>query len=123
MTTEKPDTTYNGWTNYETWNVALWLGNEEGSSRYWDAQAQECWDEADTPSANARLTGSEPFSREEKAVFSLSRVLESEVKDGAPDLRASMYSDLLSASLSEVNWHEIAEHYIDDADKTQTLED
>ena len=24
------DTTFNGWTNYETWNVALWLGNDEG---------------------------------------------------------------------------------------------
>ena len=27
--TSLSDTTYNGWTNYETWNVALWLGNDQ----------------------------------------------------------------------------------------------
>mgnify|MGYP005744283475 FL=1 len=24
------DTEYNGWTNYETWNVGLWLGGDAG---------------------------------------------------------------------------------------------
>ena len=24
------DTEYNGWTNYETWNAALWIGNDQG---------------------------------------------------------------------------------------------
>lgn len=28
--TNLTDQTYNGWTNYETWNVALWIGNDQG---------------------------------------------------------------------------------------------
>ena len=34
------DTTYNGWTNYETWNVALWIQNDEGLYHL----ARECGD-------------------------------------------------------------------------------
>lgn len=26
--------TYNGWTNYDTWNVALWFDNDEGLQDY-----------------------------------------------------------------------------------------
>lgn len=26
----KPEPLYNGWANYQTWNVALWLQNDEG---------------------------------------------------------------------------------------------
>ena len=31
-------TDYNGWKNYETWNVALWINNDEGLASF----ASEC---------------------------------------------------------------------------------
>jgi hypothetical protein len=34
------DISYNGWENYETWNVALWINNEEGLYEL----ARECGD-------------------------------------------------------------------------------
>ena len=40
METNKQEQKYNGWTNYETWNVALWIGNDEGLYRF----AKECRD-------------------------------------------------------------------------------
>jgi hypothetical protein len=40
------DGKYNGWANYETWNVALWVDNDEGLYNakphcYWTAQKVE----------------------------------------------------------------------------------
>lgn len=119
------DKTYNGWKNYETWNVALWLGNEQGSDEYWREQSREAWDAAEAPSANFRMTGREPFTREERAAFKLADQLKEHFEEASADMlesagqSASVWADLLSAALSEVDWREIAEHYIEDVDKTE----
>jgi len=34
------DISYNGWNNYETWNIALWINNTEGLYNL----AQDCGD-------------------------------------------------------------------------------
>jgi len=90
---------YNGWINYETWNVALWLDNEQGSY-------DECRD----------------MARNARDVYDLAKRLEAFVEEFKPDLGASMFSDLLSAALNEVDWQEIAEHYWTDTHEDEEEE-
>lgn len=97
---------YNGWANYETWNVALWMG-EDGN--YWAEIAQEVWDDAEADRS---------FTREERATLTLSDRLKDSHEENTPSV-TGVYADLLNAALSEVNWYEIAEHYIADVDKEE----
>ena len=94
---------YNGWTNYETWNAALWLGNEESSSRYCDELAQECYDKAiESPS----------FSRLENAAFDLGKRLNA-IFENETFPESGWMADAINTYLSEVNWYEIAQSYLE----------
>jgi hypothetical protein len=97
MNDENKPGNYNGWTNYETWAVKLWLDNEEPSYRYWTGRARE-------------LHGSYAAADE------LADELGDEVTEAAPDLGPSLYSDLLGAALSKVRWYEIAESYLEEVE-------
>ena len=35
---------YNGWTNWETWNVAMWIGNDEMLNRIMTLSAKGNWE-------------------------------------------------------------------------------
>lgn len=93
------DKGYNGWSNYETWNVKLWMDNDEGSYNYWKEQTLEAWEQEDHDLANT--------------VSRLADMLETEHKDNIPETSGT-YADLLGAALSEVDWHEIAESLVSD---------
>lgn len=105
---------YNGWTNYETWVVNLWMDNDEGSQNYWNGRAQEIYNEAEA---------SDYSTREQNAVRDLADEMKTQHDDTecdlleAANLSSSVWADLLNAALSEVNWYEIAEHYIENVDK------
>lgn len=98
---------YNGWYNYETWLVGLWIDNEEGSYNYWREMAQEVYDDA---------RADRTFTKEERAALDLSESLKQHFELEQPEV-TGFWADMLNAAMSEVNWHEIAEHYIDECDK------
>lgn len=107
-------TNYNGWTNYETWNAALWLGNEEGSSRYCDELAQEAYDQAEADKT---------FTRLEQAAFALAERLKSLFEDNEELPESGWMADAINTYLSEVNWHEIAETYLENVEQEETPEE
>jgi hypothetical protein len=93
-------TQYNGWTNYETWCIALHLSNEQCSYSRWRDQAWQALEQSlsdypdDLDRARADATGT------------LAHHLKDDIEDNAPDL--------LSAAIGAANYHEIARHYVDD---------
>ena len=100
------DKTYNGWTNYETWNVKLWLDNEQGTYYEVTGHATEVYAEAAEDGQDAT---DYPYST------NMATWLKEYVEEMQPELPASTFSDLLNAALSEVDWLEIAKSYLDDA--------
>jgi hypothetical protein len=95
------DKGYNGWSNYETWNVKLWIDNDQGSYELWRERTQECWE------ANGH--------DKEDTINELARCLKEDHQENMPEVQGT-YADLLGAALSEVDWYEIAEAMVNDED-------
>jgi len=91
---------YNGWWNYETWSVNLIIDNDEGLQEQAREMTKAHFDEDD----------------EDKGAYSLSGELKEWVSDDLcpHSSEPTLEGQLLGAALSEVNWQEIAEHYVED---------
>ncbi len=94
----KDEEGYNGWSNYETWCVNLWLSNDQGIYE----------------AVNELIDGYD----EDANVVAIADDIEAFVGE-LPECasvreQASFVSDLLGAALSVVDWYEIATTWISD---------
>lgn len=100
---------YNGWKNYETWAVALWIDNDQGTYSHSRERVREIAEEAPDDANVARAI----WNIEQAARYNTADWLKEWVKDELlPDLGASLAADLLGAACDEVDWSEIAENYL-----------
>lgn len=107
-TEEQVKARYDGWTNYATWVVNCWMGENQA---IWQGQARALWGQC-RPLID---TGSYYAGHDESHVFvtRLAELLKSKHIEATPVV-TGVYADLITAALDSVNWYEIAEHYLDD---------
>ncbi len=102
---------YNGWANYETWCVNLWIDNDRG----WYEQTREIAIDCYRRARTTALMNVVHLSRVDVAVREFEDILKEQVEELNPLAdQANLFSDLLGAALSEVDWRDIAEHWIND---------
>ena len=110
MEQQRDDDRYNGWSNYETWTVSLWLDNDEHTYRYWRDELKRHRNEARyDPRVRSGV-----WTEQEATRLNLADQLKDEVTDAMPLRQASLYADLLNAALSEVDWLEIVDSWLDE---------
>lgn len=83
---------YNGWRNYETWLVSLWLDND------FYFQTRHLVDYAIKEHTGSKL----------KANCELAGSIEEMLGDAMPELGNTLWSDMLNAAMAEVDFYEIA---------------
>ncbi len=83
------DTTYQGYANYATWAVALWMDNDEYLSKELHNLAH----------------------RDSRAMHRRVDALKDLVSEILPDLGGSLAGDLLGWATDQVDWQEILESH------------
>jgi hypothetical protein len=96
------DTTYNGWTNYETWAAGMFLdGNYDGEGVY--RHGLDIIREAAKSGEVGRSTAIADLAD------AIRELVEENVRNATDDLASGLAADLLGSALGSIEWRELAE--------------
>jgi hypothetical protein len=98
---------YKGWTNYETWCTNLWMDKEPAAQIFWREQTaafiEECGSKAKAQTASWRLGD----------------LIAAIHRDNMPEV-IGVYADMLNAAFDTVDWTEIADMWLDNAEDVES---
>lgn len=95
---------YQGWSNYPSWVVALWIDNNEWMHTY-SIEIASDWVDDDEGLAIQRIADS------------LEEWIGTEIYDHMPNLGVA--NDLLNFAFDMVEWRELARHYLEIAKENE----
>jgi hypothetical protein len=101
---------YNGWANWETWNMALWIGEDHDGEHILLQAREEIADFTDDEVVNVHEATS--------SLASWLRDFAEEVYLGhlnKDDIKGPVADAIYHSYLPKVEWYEIAKHYIEEA--------
>lgn len=96
---------YNGYTNYETWAVNLWLSNDESIYHMIRDEIEEMIRNYDP---DDKLQYQETYDYFEYGLGNWIADWAKELKDETIHDNFGVFNDLLTAAMDKVNWFEIA---------------
>lgn len=99
---------HNGWANYNTWLVYTWMNNDPESQMFFAYMTKEVYTVAEDQ---------QYFTKQEEAVIMMAERLKGYFEDrmyNEADCMSSLMRDMLYGAMSEVDWHEIASHSVED---------
>lgn len=113
---------YNGWTNRETWAVALWIDNEgyAGGEHEVHGKADEFVKEFLLAEETGALTDLQSIvGLRANCIADLAKWIEEAIAGDREDAlgkdAVGLFEDLLDFALTRVDWREIATHYVDES--------
>lgn len=93
---------YQGWKNYETWNAALWINNDQSMYEYLQEEITQLREDEE-----------EPGDVVHELAGTMKNQMENMYDDYAADLPGPL-ADLLTAAMGEIDWREIAQSFLED---------
>lgn len=103
---QEKTSTFNGWSSRATWAVNLWITNDQDSYFRWRNRV------------NALLRESPTQNRIHSVLARLAEEIRDVTEDECAIKKGGLAADLMNGALAEVDWHEIAQTFLDEADES-----